>query len=214
MKKTEISAIFLLLAFCSWASAQPEKLVPDLSTVQDTGHWKQSNVKVTHKDGVVEMTAEGNEGMLILKDALFSNGVIELDIKSEDEKGKSFLGLAFHGLNDTVYDAIYFRTFNFRGPKKSGNAMQYISHPEYTWHSLRESQKGKYENNISPPPKPEDWFHVKIVVKSPKIEVFINGSNEPSLAVDQLSTRTNGWIGFWADVQSRGLFKNLIITPE
>jgi len=214
MKKIEIVTIFLLLAFCGSVSAQNEMLTPDLSTVQNTQHWKHSKVKVSHRDGVVEMKAEGNEGMLILKDLDFSNGTIELDIKSEDEKGKSFLGLAFHGLNDSVYDAVYFRPFNFRSAEKSKNAMQYISHPAHTWHSLRENHKGKYENGVSPAPKPEDWFHVKIAVNSPKIEVFVNSSDRPSLVVDQLSKRRNGWIGFWGDVKSRGLFKNLIITPE
>lgn len=214
MKKNEITTIFLLFTFWGSAFAQNPKLTPDLSRVQNTEYWKNSKVQVSYQDGVVEMKAEGNEGMLILKDVDFSNGTIELDIKSEDENGKSFLGFAFHGLNYSVYDAVYFRPFNFRSAEKSGNAMQYISHPDHTWHSLRENHKGKYENGVSPPPKSEDWFHIKVVVHHPKIEVFVNGSDEPSLIVDQLSTRMNGWIGFWADVKSIGLFKNLTITPK
>lgn len=214
MKKIEIVTILLLLTSVGSASAQNEMLTPDLSAVQKSQDWKHSKVKVYHQDGVVEMKAEGNEGMLILENLDFSNGTIELDIKSEDEKGKSFLGLAFHALNDSVYDAVYFRPFNFRSTEKSQNAMQYISHPDHTWHSLRENHKGKYENGVSPPPKPEDWFHIKVVVHHPKIEVFVNGSDEPSLIVVQLSKRMSGRIGFWADVKSRGLFKNLTITPE
>ena len=214
MKKIETITIFLLLAFGGSAFAQNQKLTPDLSLVENTGYWKPSKVKALYRDKVVEIKALGNEGMLILKGLDFSNGTIELDIKSGDKEGKSFLGLAFHGQNDSIYDAIYFRPFNFRSSEKSGNAMQYISHPAHTWYSLRENHEGKYENGVSPAPKPEDWFHIKVVVNSPKIKVFVNGSDKPSLVLDQLSTRGKGWLGFWADVKSRGLFKNLIIVPE
>jgi len=68
-----------------------------------------------------------------LKNILFSNGTIEFDVKGKDVQGQSFVGLAFHGLDNSTYDAIYLRPFNFRTEDKLRkiHAVQYISHPVY-----------------------------------------------------------------------------------
>ena len=69
--------------------------------------------------------------------------------------------MAFHGLNDTTFDAVYFRPFNFNNPARNGHSVQYISHPEFPWYKLRKEQ---YENLINPVPEPNDWFHVLIIM--------------------------------------------------
>lgn len=214
MKTIKFYTGIIFLTFTSMVLGQTVKLRPDLSKVQDSELWEYHNVRTSYQGGILEMQVDGNGGLLILKDVNFSDGTIELDIKGEDKRGGSFLGLAFHGVDEKTYDAIYFRAFNFRSPEKSGNAMQYISHPEHTWYSLRKKDLGKYENNIIPAPDPDNWFHVKVVIKSPKVEVFVNGNNEPSLVVNQLSSRNKGWLAFWADGNSKGNFKNLVIIKE
>jgi CubicO group peptidase (beta-lactamase class C family) len=119
--------------------------------------------------------------------------------------------LAFHGLNDSTYDAVYFRPFNFKNLERSNHSVQYISHPKYTWYKLREENPGKYENTVKPIPNPEEWFHAAIVVEYPIVKVFLNNSEEPSLTINQLSTRISGKIGFWVGNNSEGYFKNLKI---
>ncbi len=143
---------------------------------------------------------------------MFANGLIELDIKGKDERGKSFVGLAFHGLNDSIYDVVYFRPFNFESPDRNGHSVQYISHPEYTWHKLRKEHPEQYENPVIPVPDPADWFHVAIIVDYPDVKVFVDNSDEPSLTIKQLSSRKEGWIGFWVGHNSEGYFRNLKIT--
>jgi hypothetical protein len=38
-------------------------------------------------------------------------------------------------------------------------------------------------NRPSPEPDPNGWFHVRMVVVSPKVNVFVEDASEPSLIV-------------------------------
>jgi len=109
-------------------------------------------------------------------------------------QGQSFVGIAFHGVDSTTYDAIYFRPFNFKtpDPARHSHAVQYISNPTYTWQRLRTERPGVFEQPVSPAPDPNQWFHVRVVVASPKVSVFVGDAKQPSLVVDQLSDRTKG----------------------
>ena len=144
----------------------------------------------------------------------FFDGTIELDIRGKDVFQKSFVGVAFHGMDEKTFDAIYFRPFNFRATDsmRGNHAVQYISLPAYDWQKLRTEHPNQYEKPIASPPAPDQWFHVRIVVAHPKVTVFVNDASEPSLQVDQLSDRKSGWIGFYVGNGSGGDFANLKIT--
>ena len=154
-------------------------------------------------------------GIAYLQAIEFSNGTIECDVRGKDVQGQSFVGVAFHGIDGTAYDALYFRPFNFRAedPEKRSHAVQYISHPTYTWQKLRAEQPGKYENAVNPAPDPNAWFLVRVVVASPKVTVFVNDAKEPSLIVDQLSDGKKGLVGLWVGNNSGGDFANFKIAP-
>ena len=79
---------------------------------------------------------------------------------------QSFLGIAFHVVDWTTYDAVYFRPFNFRAASEEqrSHAVQYISHPGNTWQKLRAERPGQFEKAIDPAPDPDGWFHARIVV--------------------------------------------------
>src|SRR5207249_1314649 len=130
--------------------------------------------------------------------------------EGNDVQQQSFVGVAFHGVDGTTYDAIYFRPFNFRAvdPARRIHAVQYISHPTYTWQKLRTEQLGKFEQAVNPVPDPNAWFHVRVVVASPRVSVFVGDAKEPSLVVDQLSDRKKGLIGLWVGNNSGGDFAN------
>ena len=167
------------------------------------------------KKGIRFSKNEG-DGIAWLKGVEFSNGIIELDIRGKDIMQQSFVGLAFHGVNNETLDAIYFRPFNFQSadPVRKIHAVQYISHPEYTWSVLREKQNGKFEKAVTPAPNGNDWFHAKIVVQFPKVTVFVNGNSEPSLVIDKLNERKTGRIGLWVGTTSDGDFANLQIINK
>jgi len=147
-----------------------------------------------------------------LKDINFSTGTIEVDLRGKDIPQRSFLGVAFHGVDTVTYDAIYFRPFNFQStdPVRKIHAVQYISHPEFTWEKLRNEKNGIYEKGISPAPAATDWFHVKIVVDESSITVYVNGATMHSLKVNKLNDRKDGLIGLW-NYGLEGDFANLSI---
>ena len=160
----------------------------------------------------LHLDTQKGSGYAKIKDLEFSNGVIELEIKGKDQRGRSFVGLAFHGINDSTYDAVYFRPFNFLSETKAANAVQYISHPKNTWHSLRKAYPGKYESTMDSKPNSNDWFKIKIVIKYPTVKVYTEGIDTPILEVKQLSKQKHGWIGIWAGNGSEGCFRNIKIT--
>jgi Domain of Unknown Function (DUF1080). len=168
------------------------------------------------KNGV-RFSKSGNDGVAWLKHVIFSNGVIELDIRGKEEFQQSFVGIAFHGMDNSTFDAVYFRPFNFQSddPVRKIHAVQYVSMPDYSWDVLREKFNGKYEKAIIPAPKGDEWFHVKIVIKSPQVTVYVNGSREASLSIETLNNRASGKIGLWVGNNSDGDFANFqISSPE
>ena len=213
MKTIKLLFVCIQLSIGFSMTAQQNEIVPDLSKIKDSNLWSLYNRELI-TDTEVHLDAKPGSGLLLLKEPVFTNGKIELDIKGKDERGKSFVGVAFHGLNDSTYDVVYFRPFNFKNPERKGHSVQYISHPEYPWYRLREEHPEKYENPVLPVPDPAGWFHATIIVDYPYVKVFVNNSDEASLTVKQLSSRKEGWIGFWVGHGSEGYFKNLKITLE
>jgi hypothetical protein len=163
----------------------------------------------------LRLDERAGDGLAWWPDAAFADGAIEFDVRGRDSFQKSFVGVAFHGLDEETYDAVYFRPFNFRAGEtgRRNHAVQYIAQPIYTWQKLRSEQPEKYEKPVAPPPDPNGWFHVRIVVTHPEVKVFVNETAEPCLVVRQLSDRQTGWVGFWVGNGSGGDFANLKITP-
>ncbi len=190
---------------------------PDL---QDTTQWKVVNRTVHSIDEDGKKGIMFNEvpdvGLMILKDADFSNGTIECDIKGSSKMQQSFVGIAFHGQDLTHYEAIYFRPFNFNSDDatRRSHAVQYISSPDYGWEKLRNEFPGKYENKIATPPGADDWFHAKIIVEGKTISVFVNDEKQPSLQVERLNSSSNGGIALWVGNNSGGSFANLKIENK
>lgn len=182
---------------------------------------RERNLEITHSARFVNTSENGKDAIELdvleqvawLKGVDFSNGEIEIDLKGKDEFQNSFLGVAFHGLNDTIYDAVYFRPFNFQTADsvRHIHAVQYISRRDYPWERLRKEQNAKYEKAISPAPDPNDWFHARIVVNNGIVKVYVNSAANPSLEVNKLNKRTKGKIGIWLN-GSFASFANLKIT--
>ncbi|WP_422082086.1 family 16 glycoside hydrolase [Ulvibacterium sp.] len=201
--KTLLTAITLLF-ITSIYSQESNKLF-------DPEHWTEHNCKASFEEGVIHIENTGGTALLWLDGVDFGNGTIELDIKGNDKV--SFLGLAFHGLDNENYDAVYFRPFNFKSKEKSGNAIQYIAAPDNDWNILREKFPGKYENAIDPIPDPNSWFHARIVIDFPEVKVYVDHAGKATLAVKQISKRKSGKLGLWVDSDD-GRFKNLSIVKN
>jgi len=208
-----VIAIIVCLGCGLRLSAQQKMVTPDLSKIGDAKMWTTRNRTSSFKEALFLDAKEG-DGSARLNELTFENGTIELDIKGKDVQGESFVGVAFHGLNDSTYDAVYFRAFNFKNPERSNHSVQYISQPDFTWSKLRNEHPNQYENVVKPVPAPNDWFHATIVVEFPSVKVYVNNSLEPSLTVTQLSARKKGWIALWVGNGSEGYFRNLRIVTK
>jgi uncharacterized protein YqgQ len=201
---------FISACFCFKSVAQ--KIIP-LKNENLVAYNR--DIKITDSNGkaVVYLDAYANNGIAWIKDIKFDNGIIEFDVKGKDVMQQSFVGIAFHGMNDTSYDAVYFRPFNFNSPDtlRKKHAVQYISMPQYDFSVLRQNSTGIYENKLTSSIKAEDWFHARIVINKEEIKVFVNNNEQPCLNVKPLNNYTTGKIGFWVGNNSDGYFANLSI---
>lgn len=204
--------LFLLLGL----QLHAQTITPDL---QNRSLWQlygrdASNLTDNSKNGV-SFWFDEPVALLRLKGYDFSNGVIEFDTRGRDAMQNCFVGFAFHIQNDSTYDAIYFRPFNFKHAEsfRRLRSVQYISWPQYTWQKLRAEHPNQYEHPVTPVPEPEDWFHVKIVVQDKLVSVFVNNAATPSLVVEKLTDTTHGELGIWVGDPTEADFANLKITP-
>ncbi|MEM7551257.1 MAG: family 16 glycoside hydrolase [Bacteroidota bacterium] len=170
-------------------------------------------ISVYEAEGI-ELNAREGDGLAILSQIEFKSGTIDLEIRGENNPGKSFVGFAFNVQNDSTFEAVYFRPFNFvvQEPIRKSHMAQYIFHPVYTWYKLREERTGEYEGEMQAPPDPDDWFKVKIRIKDHKVNVFVNG--EAFMEVDRLTYSTSSKVGLWVGNGSSGRFKNLVILDS
>jgi hypothetical protein len=210
-------AVSLVLISYFTAKAQDNSVKYDLPSMLKKNQIEVFNRNViSYSDddkSVIHFSKNENDGVAWLKHVIFSNGSIEVDIKGSDELQQSFVGIAFHGMDEKTFDAVYFRPFNFQtdDPVRRTHAVQYVSVPDFPWEVLREKYNGKYEKAVAPAPDPNEWFHVKITIKSPQVTVYVNGNQEACLTIDKLNNRASGKLGLWVGNNSGGDFANLQI---
>lgn len=194
-------------------------VVPNLATITQSELWTAHNRKASYimnsGQGSVYFETNPLTGVVWSKDLVIGDGVIEVDMKGKDVKDKSYLGIAFRGQDENTYEAVYFRPFNFNAsdPIRKNHAVQYEAEPNFPWDKLRKEQPEKYEHFLTPSVNPNEFFHVKILLDKSHIRVYVNGSAEPTLAVDSLSTQKSGWVGFWIGKNADATFKNLKVIP-
>jgi len=176
------------------------------------------NRQLTLTDGSegVHLNAAPGAGIAWINEKQFSYGTIEFDVKGRNEFQASFVGIAFHGENDSTYESVYFRPFNFQAADllRKGHSVQYIASPKYDWPVLRSQFPNKYEQPISPSPDPNQWFHVRMEVSDKFIEIYVNGNSSPSLKIAPLVGLRGKMIGYWVGNGSDGDWKNLKITSK
>ena len=153
--------------------------------------------------------------MAVVQEAPFIEGTIELDVRGEDVQQQSFPGVAFGVQNDSTYEAVYTRPFNFRvaDTVRQKRAVQYIASPAWDWPRLRAESPGKFEDRVLPVPDPTAWVPLRLVVTRTQVTVFANGGSEPDLVVQRLGDVKPGPVALWVGNNSRGDFANVRVTP-
>lgn len=188
----------------------------NLVTELENGKIEAVNRTVTRfgdSPAAVEMNAAEGDGIAVLKAVDWTEGTIRVELLGENNPGRSFIGIAFNIQDDNTYEAVYFRPFNFVAEAQANreHMVQYICHPEFTWYRLREDRTGEFENEITDPPDPDDWFRVLIRVSDKEVSVFVENREDPVLKVQRLTTTSSDKMGLWTGNGSSGRYRNLVV---
>lgn len=200
--------------------AQRGPRAPVLGALARAGKLRADTRQVSAlADGAEEgahLSAAEGEDVAWLDGIELATGTLEVDVRGKDAPQRSFLGLAFGGANDSTFEAVYLRPFNFRAtdPVRRDHAVQYVHHPTHPWARLRSEQPEVFENPVEPAPDPNDWVHLRIRVEPSRVLVYVGEGAEPDLVVARLGDGSGRRLGLWVGNNSDGDFANLEISPD
>lgn len=212
MLKTKIS--FILLFFISF-SLSAQKLILSKEYFQQKLEVvnRKASISIENNKQFIHLSEEEGEGLVWLPIQGFTNGELEIKMRGKDVLQRSFIGIAFHGKDNKTYDAVYCRPFNFHAEDsvRRIHAIQYISHPVYTWKKLREEQNALFEKEIPNAPNPNGWFILRLVIDEDLIRAYINNNKTEVLKVRKLQENYTGKIGIFMGDGSGGDFEYIKI---
>lgn len=211
MLKTKISLTLLLISL----SLSAQKLILSKEYLQQKLEVvnRKASISIENNKQFIRLSEEEGEGLVWLPVNGFNNGELEIKMRGKDVLQRSFIGIAFHGKDNKTYDAVYCRPFNFRTQDsvRRIHAIQYISHPEYTWKKLREEQNAQFEKEIPNAPDPNGWFVLKLVIDEDLVRAYLNNSKTEVLKVRKLQENYRGKIGIFMGSGSGGDFEYIKI---
>jgi|SRR6516165_1341301 hypothetical protein len=151
----------------------------------------------------------------------FKNGTIEADLAGSPLPGsradaRGFIGIDFRSQKrGTRSESFYLRPTNGRADDqlRRNHSVQYESMPDFPWFRLRKDNPGVYESYTDL--DPGAWTKMKIVVSGTKARLYVNGSDQPCLIVNDLKLgETHGQIALWANWSTDAYFSNLTIRGD
>jgi len=152
----------------------------------------------------VRITQTGDAGIAIVKGTQFEDGTIEVALTGDTAPDappalRGFVGIAFRLAGEGAqYECIYLRPKNGRAEDQlqRNHSAQYISVPGFPWEKLRAEHPGQYESYVDL--VPGEWTQVKITVSGAKARLYVNGSTQPVLVVNDLKQKpAAGAIALW-----------------
>jgi hypothetical protein len=204
--------LWALMAFASPGSAQTVgQLIPHEVKLESVDYLGKRAVKVT-EDGQV---ANG-EAYAIVKDAVFHNGAIEVELAGRPAAGagdaaRGFIGIAFR-LQNSQFEYIYLRPTNGRADDqvRRNHSTQYSAHPNFSFAVARQQAPEKYEAYADL--EPGVWTRYRITVEGTKARLYLHGTGQPCLIVNDLKLGdSSGSVALWIGPGTEGYFTGLRI---
>ena len=156
----------------------------------------------------------------VVKDALFRDGSIEVDLAGQPAAGagggaRGFIGIAFRLQTTGRYEYIYLRPTNGRADDqiRRNHSTQYSSHPDFDFARSRQEAPEKYESYVDL--QPGVWTKYKIEVEGRKARLYVNGAEQPCLIVNDLKLEPQqGRVALWVGPGTEGYFSSLKIAVK
>jgi hypothetical protein len=169
---------------------------------------------------IADPTAGNAESYAVVKDVMFRDGVIEVDLAGQPAGGaaataRGFIGIAFRLHADGRYEYIYLRPTNGRADDqvRRNHSTQYSSHPDFDFARSRQEAPEKYESYVDL--QPGVWTKYKIEVDGRRARLYVNGAEQPCLIVNDLKLEpAQGGVALWVGPGTEGYFSNLKITAK
>lgn len=164
----------------------------------------------------VRLSPRSGNGVAWVEGTEFHSGTIEVDIRGRESLQQNYVGIAFHRKNDTTYEAVYLRPFNFRAPDPlhKQHAVQYISLPKFDFQDLRDDFPEEFEKPVDASIDPIGWVRLRVVVGGNKVQAYVGPVEKVTLEVRKLGQLDGGQVGLWVGNVSGGDFANLVITAK
>lgn len=176
-------------------------------------------IRVT-KDPKIQAVDEATYARLVGPN--FQNAIIEVQVLSRllpnaPDYARGFIGVAFRmDESNTKFEGIYIRPTNGRAddPVQRNHSTQYFSYPDFKFDRLRNESPGKYESYADM--GLNEWINLKIEVKGENAKLYLNGSKQPVLSVNDLKhgPDSSGGIGLWVDIGTEGFFTGLTVEND
>jgi hypothetical protein len=215
MIRPTIPSLLVAVALAACASASSRFLAQSALHERVTVYNRVATPLVDGARTGIRLDSAAGHGIAWIAGSDFVTGTIEAEIRGKDVLQRSFVGIAFAGANDSTYELVYLRPFNFRAADSTrrAHAIQYVADPDYPWPRLRRDHPGRYEQPLTPAPDPSAWVRLRLVVTPSEVRAFVNDTSTPSLVVTRLRPGARGRVGLWVGAQSDGDFTNVRVAP-
>jgi hypothetical protein len=205
----------LTLFAVSLAAQSADRLTGKNVSIAQTNFKGRSAVQIVATPDAANATSYA-----VVKDASFRDGTIEVDLAGQPAAGtfagaRGFIGIAFRLGADGSYEYIYLRPTNGRADDqvRRNHSTQYSSYPTFGFGESRKEAPEKYESYVDL--QPGVWTKYKIEVEGPKARLYVNGTEQPCLIVDDMKLQPrSGGVALWVGPGTEGYFANLKITAK
>ena len=217
---------FRLLPTAPWPLLFALLAVPLSSQTADRLAGKNVSIKPANYKGrsaiqvIANADAANATSYALIKDTSFRDGVIEVEVAGQPAAGagegaRGFIGIAFRIQPDGRYEYIYLRPTNGRADDqvRRNHSTQYSSYPDFDFARSRKEAPEKYESYVDL--QPGVWTRLKIEVEGRKARLYVHGTEQPCLIVDDLKLEPReGGVALWVGPGTEGYFSNLKITSR
>jgi hypothetical protein len=210
---TATRACLLGLFAIPLAAQSAERFEPKNVSMAQTSFKGRSAVQL-----IAAANADNATSYAVVKDSMFRDGTIEVDLAGQPAAGagegaRGFIGIAFRLQDDGRYEYIYLRPTNGRADDqvRRNHSTQYSAHPDFDFAKSRQDAPEKYESYVDL--QPGVWTHYKIDVDGRKARLYVNGGAQPSLIVNDMKHEPQaGRVALWVGPGTEGYFANLKIN--